>query len=277
MARAAWSGAINFAGFPVNVRLYSRVKSRSGESFKQLAPTNQAPVQQQLVDTDGSVVERADCLKGVEVGKGQFKALPPEAVEMIASAERSVTVEPESFCPVESVPLALSTRGYAVVPDEKVPGADQPTGIIWNGLRASRRAYITEITVRAGSRDAILAIWADDDGLYANELPYVDELNDVPAWEPKEDERAAETFAAFVDSQYADIAGPFDHSAFESKYRQRRADAVQAALKGEAIEVPEAAQAKTAAPDLMAAMQASLGKPKPKPKAKAKEAKKAKT
>src|SRR4051794_29907765 len=274
MARAAWSGAISFAGFPVNVRLYNRVKSRAAESFKTLAPTDKAPVTQQLIDTAGAVVERADCLKGVELSKGQFKELPPAAVEMIGSAERSVEVEPEQFAPLASVPLELSLKGYKVTPDEKVPGADRPTGIIWNGLRATGRAYITQITMRAGSRDCILAIWADEHGLYANELPYKAELNDVPGWEPVVDEQAAATFEAFIDAQYADKAGDFDHDGYESRYRERRAEAVQAALNGETIEVPEVKQAEAAAPDLMTLMQASVGEAKkPKAKAKAKKAK----
>lgn len=258
MARASWSGALTFGGFPINVRMYPRVKSRAGESFKTLAPTDQQPVKQQLVDSSGQVVAQADCLKGVEVGKNAYHALPEEAIEMIGSAERSVTVEPEQFAPLASVRLDLSVTAYEVVPDEKVPGSDVPARILWNGLKDSGLAYITEIVMRAGSRDAILAVWADENGIHANALPYEAELQDVPTWDLVEDEGAAETFQAFVNQQYADKLGAFDHSALQSRYKARRAEAVQAALKGEKIEVPEVAQAKAAAPDLMAAMQASL-------------------
>jgi Ku protein len=276
-ARSAWAGALTLAGLPVNVKLYGRTKSRSGESFKTLAPTNQLPIQQQLVDSDGNVVERADCLKGVEVSKGSFHALPEEAVEMIGSAERSVMLEPEQFCPLATVPLHLTTAAYAVAPNDKVPGSEQAVGIVWNGLRAAELGYVSQIVVRAGSRDSILVVWADDEGLHANGLPYASELHPAPAWKPVEDEQAAQTFEAFVTSAYADRMAEFDHEQYTSSYAERRAEAVQAALAGEKIAVPEVAKAQAAAPDLLAAMQASIKQAKtPAPKVKPKAAKKEK-
>lgn len=275
MARASWSGALTLAGLPIHVRLYPRVKSRSSESFKRLAPTDQQPVKQQLVDTGGGVVAQSDCLSGVEVAKGTFKALPPEAVELIGSAERSSVLEPEQFCPLASVPLELTITSYAMTPDEKIPGSDMGVKIVWNGLRAGELAYITQITPRAGSRDSVLVVWADATGLYANTLPFDQELQTVPEWDMVEDEDQAATFEAFVQANYSDMLGEFDHAAFTSAYKERRAEAVQAALKGEAIVVPEVEQAKAAVPDLMAAMQASIGAHKAPAKAK-KPAKKAK-
>lgn len=258
MARASWSGALTLAGLPIHVRIYPRVKSRSGESFKRLAPTDQLPVKQQLVDTSGAVHEQAACLSGVEVGKGSYKALPPEAIELIGSAERSSVLEPEQFCPLASVPLELTLTSYAMTPDEKVPGSDMGVKIVWNGLRKGELAYVTQITPRAGSRDSVLVIWGDADGLYANTLPFAAELQQVPEWDMVEDEQQAATFEAFVQAQYAEKIGAFDHSVFESGYKQRRAEAVQAALAGETIVVPEVETAKAAVPDLMAAMQASI-------------------
>lgn len=275
MARATWSGALTLAGLPINVRMYSRVKSRSSESFKRLAPTDQLPVKQQLVDTGGSVIEQAECLKGVEVGKGKFHALPEEAIELIGAAERSTVLEPEQFAPLASVPLALTITAYELTPDEKVAGSDRGVKIVWNGLRASGLAYITEIVPRAGSRDSVLAVWADSTGLYANALPYAAELQTVPEWDNVEDDAEAATFQAFVQQQYPELIGNFDHAARTSSYAERRAEAVQAALSGETIVVPEVAVAKAAAPDLLAAMQASLGAPAKAKAPKAKAAKKA--
>jgi DNA end-binding protein Ku len=274
-ARATWSGAITFAGFPINVRAYSAVKSRSSDSFKTLAPTDKLPVRQQLVDTNGDVVERADCAKGVEIAKGKFAELAPDAIEMIQSAERSVTLDVDRFAALESVPLHLATGTFRILPDSKVPGADGPVGILWNGLRKTRRALVTTWTPRAGSRDAILVIYAVEDGLVANTLPYEVELNELPAWAPEHNEQAASLFEQFVATQYS--TDDFDLGAFESTYKARRDAAVQAALNGEVIEAPASAEpAKAAVPDLMAAMSAAVGdtpkKAPAKPKAKAKAA-----
>lgn len=139
-AASAWKGAVEFAGFPVNVKLYGRTKSRSGESFKTLAP-NGDPVRSVYIDSDGEQVERAECSKGVETSKGQFTALSTEAIESIASAEKSSMVTPSSFAPLDSIPLELATAAYAVVPDSDVAGADKSVGLIWNGLLDSGLAY----------------------------------------------------------------------------------------------------------------------------------------
>lgn len=274
MARKTWSGAITFAGFPIHVCLFPRAKSRAGQSFKQLSPNTKGPVKQQLVDDNGEIVAKTDCLKGIEVGKDQFKALPDEAVEMIQSAERTTELQPVGFPPLDTVDLTLSTGAYVLVPDPKVAGAEQPATILWNGLRASGRALVASITLRAGSRDTIVVIHADDDGLLANTLMFASEVaDDLPKFSPQEDEDAAELFSQVVARQYED--GPFDHASIESNYEQRRSEAVQAALNGETIEAPEKAEAQAKAPDLMAALKASLGDEEAKPK-KAKPKKKAK-
>lgn len=284
MARPKWSGALTFAGFPINVRVYPTIESKGGDSFKQLAPTDLQPVKQVLVDTNGNPVERKDCLKGVEVKKDAYVSLSPEAVEAIQSAERTDTLEAERMPLAETVPLHLSkSPALRVVPDPKVPGSEGPFKILWNGLRKSKRAYVTKWTPRAGSRDEIIVFVATQYGIDAHTLPFENELHaDLPEWKPEEDADAAKVFEQVVDANYDTTA--FAHHALTSDYAERRAAAVKAAVAGEEIVMPAAAEAQASVPDLMAAMQASLSgaksqapkkapakKPaaKPKPKAKA--------
>lgn len=262
MARPSWTGAITFAGFPINVRAYPLVKSRSAQSFKTLAP-NGLPVQQVLVDSNGEPVERADTSKGVEVSKDKYAALDPAAVEMIQSAERSEFLDVIQFAPKSSVPLQLATGHFRLVPDEKVAGSAGPVNILWNGLTATERALVTEWVPRASSRDSLLVVHADIYGLTANTIPYVSELQDVPEWKPESDDKAQSTFQQFIEAQDYDL-DDFAHAAHESNYEARRAAAIEAALKGEVIEAPTAPTPDAqAAPDLMAAMAGALDKAKP--------------
>lgn len=255
--RPGWTGAIMFAGFPIHVRAYPLVKSKSSDSFKTLAPTDKLPVAQQLVDGSGAVVERAECLKGHEVSKGKFVALDPAAVEMIRNAEATPEIDPERFAPLDTVPLHLASGHFALRPNEKVPGAEGPVGILWNGLRASERALITKWVPRAGARDGLVAITATESDLHAHQLPFADELAELPAYEFEENEQAAQMFDQFVGMNYP--TDPFDHAAFESDYLARRQAAIDAALKGETIEAPKKADdGKLGAPDLMAAMAAAV-------------------
>lgn len=267
-ARSTWSGAISFAGFPIPVKAYNVTKSRASDSFKTLAPNGQ-PVKQVLVDSNGEPVDRAACGKGVEVAKGVYAALAPEAVEAIQSAERTVTLEPEHFCDLDSVPLHLASGSFRFLPNDKVPGAEKSVQTLWNGLRASGKAMVAEWTPRAGSRDSIIVLYADEEGIAGAQLPYADERNELPKFEPVVDEKAAQMFSQVIEASYE--ARDFNHEEHASTWKARRNAAVEAAVEGKPVEIPAAPAEAADTPDLLAAMAAALdGESKPKPKAKAK-------
>lgn len=274
MPRAAWSGAITFAGFPINIAMHSLTKSASAQSFTRLDPVHKQPVHQVLLDIEDNPVTVAECLKGVPQGKDTFFPLPPEAVEAISQAGRTETLSGD-FPPAASVRWEFTNGVYRVVPDPKVPGSEGPVSILWNGLLGSERAFVTKIVLRAGSRDKILALTADTHGLTGRTLAFAEELADTPEFLPERDEKAAAMFEQFLTLQDANV-DDFAYEAMTSEYLARRAEAVQAALAGEAIAVPDSAPKPASAPDLMAAMQAALDsapkakKPAKKPRAKAK-------
>ncbi len=271
MATSAWKGAVEFGGFPLHVRLYPRVKSRSGESFKTLAP-NGLPIHTVMKDTEGNEVTRDECSKGVEVGKDSYVALTPDAVESIASIEKSQSVEPKQFVPLDTVPLELAVQSYTVTPDKDVAGADKSVSILWNGLRSTEQAYVTQIAMRAGARDAIVVLYAKDDGLYAVALPFDAELHEPTTFSFEVDPKAEQLFAQFVGANYEqEQQDEFDHSALTSEWRQRRHAAIEAAASGKPMQMPEAPKTEST-PDLMAALEAAVadtgakGKGKSKPK-----------
>jgi non-homologous end joining protein Ku len=278
MAASTWRGAIEIAGFSVNLALYNRVKSRSSESFKTLAP-NGKPIRKVSIDSDEyaklekdpkakvATLGKADESKGVAVGPDDWKPLSKEAVEQIQGAERSTVVTPDAFVPADSLPRELATTAFVVVPDNKVPGSEGDVNLVWNGLRASGLAYTTTVVTRAGSRDSILAIYAEDDGLYGVALPFDTELNDVPAFGFTEDASAGEVFTAAVEANH-EVAQAFNHSAYVSEWRTRRDDAVAKVLKGQKIEPPKPKAAPTT-DSLRAALEKAVdAKDAPKSKAK---------
>jgi non-homologous end joining protein Ku len=267
MASTSWRGAIEFGGFAVNIALQPRVKSRSGESFKTMAP-NGHPVRSVYMDTDDNEVSRDACSKGVKVGTGKqatFKVLSEEALEQIENIAKSTIVPPTSYAPLDTVPLELATSAFAVVPDSNVPGSEQNVNTVWNGLRAQRVAYTTEVTMRAGSRDAVLVLYADDRGLWAVALPFAEELHPEPEFGFTENEQAAELFAQFTEGEVRD----FDLGDYKSQWRERRQAAIDAALDGKPVETVAAAE-QAPVPDLMAALKSSVQASKGKKPAKKK-------
>jgi non-homologous end joining protein Ku len=279
--RSSWSGAIEFAGFPINVSAYAVLQSASSDSFKGVCDCHQQPVKQdKFCSVDGSRVARANeqagtngligISKAVEVTKGQFAVLSEAAIESIESSQRTDVVRIERVCSLDSVPLHTATGCMRLIANDKVPGSDGPVAILWNGLRDGRAAVIEGFSPRSGAKPQLLVVYADDSGLLASTLPYADRVQSVPGAAPAIDDQQAAMFEKFVAVTYP--TDDFDHGAYVNDYKQRRDDASATALAGGTVTAPQSAPAPMAAPDLMAAMQASLAavKSKPKPKARPK-------
>jgi non-homologous end joining protein Ku len=276
MARSTWTGAIEFAGFPINVRAYAVLQSAANGSFKGVCDCHSLPVKQdKFCSVDGSRVARANeqagtggligTAKAVEVSKGKFAVLSEAAIESIESSQRTDVVRIERVCSLASIPLHTQNGCLRLIADEKVPGSAGPVGILWNGLRDGHAAVIEGFCPRAGTKPSLLVVYADDSGLFASTLPYADQVQPVPGDAPVIDDEQAAVFEKFVAMTYP--TEDFDHGYYVNHYKERRDAAITAALNGGTIAAPQAAPAPTAAPDLMAAMKASLdavakGKPK---------------
>lgn len=276
-ARTAWTGAINFGGFPIPLAAYNMVASKSAESFKSLCPCHKQPIKQHKVcEVSGEVLATEDLLKGTDV-TGRIWALDKAATDAIRSAESTKELEVERFAPLDSVPTWLATGQFRFTAAPKAPGAESSANVLWNGLHASKRAAIIDGWIpRAGSRPTTLAIYADDDGaLVGITLPYRTALNEVPAGAFSEDEKAQAMFEAFVESQGYSTE-PFDISEYVDLYKERRDELIAKAIKGEPLPTAPEPTAKPAGPDLMAAMEAAMGKAKPAKKKSSPAKKKAK-
>lgn len=264
-ARSTWKGAIEFGGFPVYIAAYKLARSRSSDSFKSLCPCHGAPVQQPKVcSVDGTKMEAADLLKGVEVG-GQMQVLDAAAVESL-TGDRSQLLKIEQLVPVADLP-SLTTDQFRIVPDAKVPGSEGPVNVVWNGLLANELAILTTWQPSSRSRDSILAVVADEFGLTGLQIPYLSELNETPEFLPERDDQQADMFMAFTAQSGVTPSG-FAHSQFVSNYATNREAAITAALSGTPL--PATAPTTTpAVPDLMAALKASIDNVQATPKKKA--------
>jgi non-homologous end joining protein Ku len=276
--RTAWTGAVNFGGFPLHLAAYPVAQSKSADSFKSLCPCHSQPiVQVKTCATTGDTIANDALLKGAEMSKGNIYALDTAAVEAIKAGESTKELDIERFPSLDTIPLWLADKKLRITANPKVPGSEQAANILWNGLRAGERAAVIDGWVmKAGSRPATLVIYADDDGLVGVTMPYSTSLNELPKGAFTEDEKAAAMFEAFVEAQdYS--TDDFDIGVYVDMYRERRDEVIAKAIKGEPIEVASTEKPASAAPDLMAAMQAAMsatpkpaGKKKPAAKKKAK-------
>ena len=272
MAARAWRGAVEFGGFPVHLALHAQKKSTRAASFRNLVDGQ--PIVSKKFDWQGNELDDSvEIQKGVSLGRGQFGIVSDEAIDAINAGEETRVIEPAGFAPIASVPIHQALQSYTVTPDEKVAGSDRALNIVWNGLAFSGLAFIAKVTLRGGAHDSMFAMWADDGGLWAVTLPFVEELYPLGVTQPAHaftvDEAQADMFRKVVEAKYE--VGDYIPTAYTSDYRERREAAIASALAGETIEVPATPAAPAAAaPDLMAMLEASLADSKPAKKAPAK-------
>jgi DNA end-binding protein Ku len=108
-----------------------------------------------------------------------------------------------------------------------------------------------------------------DGALLLEKMHFADEIRPTGDVKPKVkkgdvDKREVEMAQALIDKLY----GPFEPEQYEDTYRDTLCEIIKAKRSGETIEAPEPEKPK-AAPDLMAALKASLeqaGESKPKTK-----------
>lgn len=266
-ARSAWSGALEFAGFPIAVKAYSRTKSTSG-GFKSLCPCHDQPIRAPWVcATSGDEVARGEVGKGVEIAKGKVVKLTDEALAMIAAVERTELATVTKFVPRHTVALEMGQSLYALVPNDKVPGSAKPCELFYRLLDESDLCAVVEsFCPRSGAHPATALIHATDGMLQMSTLPYATDLNEAM---PIQTGLVQEAEVAMAQQIAASLTeDTFDLSAYNDELSARRAEAVEKVLNGEVIEMPTAAPA-AAVPDLMAAMQSHLATAKPAGKKKA--------
>lgn len=280
-ARATWSGAIVFGGFPIHIEAYSLLKSASADSFKGLCPCHHEPISQvKTCATTGDVIPFDQIVKGATRGRGKaatYHPLEQEVIDAIGqgAGEKSASLEILRLPLANTVPWTLATGRYRIVPDSDVAGSAGPVEILWNGLVASERALISKWSKRAGSKPVLMAMKADVYGLTAIDMPFASDLNVVPEHKFTENAQAQAMFEQFVQVQGIKT-DDFEHSGFADEYGERRKDLIAQAIAGDKIEVTAPTAPQAAVPDLMAAMQAALSNATPPTKAKAKAKSKAK-
>lgn len=267
-ASKSWSGGVEvIPGFPIHLTAFPVAKSTKNPSFKMLDPKFKQPVSQEFVDVKGKTVERDATLRGAELPGGNIVPLTEKDIDAINAGQKTKVLEPDSFAPVDSLPLHLSDRAFYLVPDSSVAGSARPAGIFWNGLRANGLAFIAEWQKKANEHQTIVAIVADDRGLIGYQLPYPEQLYERPPWAfdgddrievPEVNEQAQAMFGQFIEANAA--VEVFDHSRYHSKTLERRRQVIETVLKGGKVKVEKAPAAPAGEPDLMAALSSAVAK-----------------
>jgi DNA end-binding protein Ku len=255
MARAIWTGAISFGLVNVPVKLYSATSPKTVR-FHQLSSKTGARIRQKRVDpSTGDEVPFEDIVKGYELSPDRYVLIEPEELDAL-DPKATKTIDIEEFVDLSEIDPIYYDHSYYLAP---TTGGAKAYRLLLEAMREAGKVAIGRLVIRSRQQLCALRptenVMALSTMLFGDEVLSPDRIDELDAL----DEAEATTRELTMAQQLIDsLSAEFDPSKFRDEYRARVLDLIERKAAGEEIAVAPEAQDTTPAPDLMAALEASL-------------------
>ena len=275
MARAIWTGAISFGLVNVPVKLYSATSPKTVR-FHQLSSKTGARIKQKRVDpSTGDEVAFEDIVKGYELSPDRYVLIEPEELEAL-DPKATKTIDIEEFVDLVEIDPIFYDHSYYLAP---TAGGAKAYALLLEAMREAGKVGIGRVVLR--SKQQLCALRPAGDVmtmatmLFGDEVVAPDRIDELDAvGEAQATQRELKMAQQLIES----LSGEFDPTKYRDEYRERVIDLIERKAAGEEIAVQPQAEEPSAAPDLMAALEASLAAVRdeePEPAAKPKPRKRA--
>ena len=255
MARAIWSGAISFGLVNVPVKLYSATSPKSVR-FHQLSSKTGARIRQKRVDpTTDEEVPYEDIVKGYEITPDRYVLISTEELEAL-DPKATRTIDIEEFVDLAEIDPIYYDHSYYLAP---AAGGAKAYRLLVDAMRESGKVGIGRVVLRSkqqlcalrptGEALTLSTMLFGDEVLSPDRLDELDSVNEAEA-----SERELTMAQQLIDS----LSSDFEPDKYHDEYRERVLDLIERKAAGEEIAIQPQAEEPTAAPDLMAALEASL-------------------
>src|SRR6201985_3004439 len=255
MARAIWSCAISFGLVNVPVKLFSATSPKTVR-FHQLSSKTGARIRQKRVDpTTGEEVPYGDIVKGSEITPEQYVLISSEELEAL-DPKATRTIDIEEFVDLAEIDPIYFDHSYYLAP---ATGGAKAYRLLLEAMKEAGKVAIGKIVIRSKQQLCALRptgeVMALSTMLFGDEVLPPDRLDELDALEEAEATKRELTMAQqLIDS----LSAEFDPEKFKDEYRERVLDLIERKAAGEEIAVAPEAEEDLPAPDLMAALEASL-------------------
>jgi DNA end-binding protein Ku len=255
MARAIWTGAISFGLVNVPVKLYSATSPKTVR-FHQLSGKTGARIRQKRVDpSTGDEVPFDEIVKGYEITPERYVLISTEELEAL-DPKATKTIDIEDFVDLEDIDPIYYDHSYYLAP---TAGGAKPYRLLLEAMRESGKVGIGRLVLRTKQQLCALRPTGDvltlSTMLFGDEVLAPDRLDELDAVSEAEASKRELTMARqLIDS----LSNEFDPGRYRDEYRDRVLELIERKAAGEEIAVEPAAEEPAAAPDLMAALEASL-------------------
>jgi DNA end-binding protein Ku len=258
-ARAIGSATVSFGLVSIPVKLYSATESGATISFNLLHKACGSRLKQQyLCAKEGTVVERADMVKGYEFAKDQYVTFSPEELKELEE-KSTQAIEITEFVPVEKVDPVYYDKAYYLGSEK---GGEKAYRLLARAMRDSGRAALAKYAAR-GKQYLVMLRPTEDDRLVMQQLHYNDEIRDykeVPVADADVKDAELKLARQLIDQIARETFSPGEYS---DDVHTRIQEQIDRKVAGQEISISPEEAPKAQIIDLMEALKQSLSKRAP--------------
>ena len=255
MARAIWSGAISFGLVNVPVKLYTATSPKTVR-FNQLSSKTGARIRQKRVDpTTDEEVPYEDIVKGYEITPDRYVTITNEELDAL-DPKATRTVDIEEFVDLADIDPIYYDHNYYLAP---TAGGAKAYRLLLDAMREAGKVGIGKVVLR--SKQQLCALRPTGDVLalttmlWGDEVLSPDRLDEIGEIE---EAQATDRELKMAEQLIASLSADFEPTKFHDEYREQVLALIEAKANGEEIAAAPQVEEPSAAPDLMAALEASL-------------------
>ena len=255
MARAIWSGAINFGLVSVPVKMYTAVKPKD-IAFHQVDEKTGARIRYKRVsEKSGREVPYEQIAKGYEVSDDEYVVIEPKELEKL-TPEKTHTIDIEDFVELEQIDPIYYQTTYFLSPDT---GGDKAYTLLLKAMKDSEKVAIGRVVIR--TKEYLAAIRPYDRALALETMYFPDEIvSDASIPGLPRQQRAADREMKMAKQLIDSLSTDFDPDKYHDEYRKRVQGLIKKKAKGETITIHEEAKETPKVVDLIEALKASVEK-----------------
>ena len=251
MPRSIWSGTISFGLVSIPVRMVGAVSAHALH-FNLLHRKDSSPIgYDKVCKQEGKQVPDDEIVKAYEIKKGEFVELDDDDFEA-ARAEGYHTFDISDFVEVDEIDPIYFERSYYLVPQD---GGEKVYALLVRAMEDAGLAAVGTFVMR--EREHLGCLRIRDGVVVLERMYFADEINPTDELKPgraRVSREELEMATALIDR----FKGSFDPSKYSDTYTEKLLDVIKRKQKGETVKVEQPAAAEEEAPDLMAALRASI-------------------
>ncbi|TDU89040.1 DNA end-binding protein Ku [Kribbella voronezhensis] len=254
MARAIWTGYINFGLVSVPVGLYSATEEHELDFHQFQQGTSDRIRYKRVNERTGREVDYDKIVKGHDVGGGEYVIVEQEELADIAPG-KSRSLEIATFVDLDEIDPIHFQKSYYLAPSDSENASSY--ALLRDALAKTNRAGIASFVMR--SKEYLATIRADGKVLVLETMFFADEIRD-PAKEvgslPAKSS-AGKQLSMAVDLIEA-MSGAWRPTEYKDSYTERVKKLVETKRKGQEVVFTEEEPEATPRTDLVSALRASV-------------------